>query len=82
MFGGIPKIISNYIPYRTYNIYKNKNLTVNPTKLYKSVNIKRDAFDRLTHLAQLLSTPYARVTLGSLVSQLVHEKLNTLTLKK
>jgi hypothetical protein len=52
------------------------------TKKYKSVNVKPEAFDELTHLATLLSTEYAKVTLGNLVAQLVAEKKDSLTSKK
>lgn len=42
---------------------------------YKSINVKPAAFEQLEVLATLLSNEYAKVNLGTLVAQLIDEKL-------
>lgn len=54
----------------------------NQPKQYKSINLKPVAFEQLQQLAQLLSTEYAKVTLCSLVAQLIDEKHQSLTSQK
>lgn len=52
-----------------------------PTK-YKTINLRHEAYNQLVILAKQLATDYASVNLGNLVSQLIHEKAQNLTLKK
>lgn len=53
-----------------------------PRRTHKTINVKPEVFELLQQLAELLSTPYAKVNLGDLTGSLIQRELDNLTAKK